>query len=62
MACMTHECVNLKCGHIVFNNSSGPRTCPLCSSRMISSYDENEHGEDDFMEYDDIDRANEYKE
>jgi hypothetical protein len=29
---------------------------------MISSYDENEHGEDDFMEYDDIDRANEYKE
>lgn len=51
MSCMTHECTNPKCGHIVFNNSKGPRVCPKCMSVMISSFDESEDEHDDFMDY-----------
>lgn len=47
MACMTHECINPKCGHAVFNNSKGPRTCPKCMSPMISSFDEEPDNDDD---------------
>lgn len=61
MACMTHRCTNPECGHVIFNNSRGPYSCPICNSMMMRSFDESEN-EDDFMEYDDIDRANEYKE
>jgi hypothetical protein len=43
MSCMTHECANPKCGHIIFNNSRGPKTCPKCDSMMIRSFDEDEH-------------------
>lgn len=50
---MTHECINLKCGHAVFNNTPGPRTCPRCDSPMISYFDE--ESEDNYPE-DDMDR------
>lgn len=39
MACMEHECTNLKCDWYEMNNST-VKTCPKCGAKVLSTFDE----------------------
>jgi hypothetical protein len=47
MSCMEHECLNNECRWYAADNNTGPSTCPLCGSPVISYYDD-DYARDDY--------------